>query len=565
MDFRRALISLRLLAALSVAAAVVAVPAAAVAQPPVGTEQEPSPTTEKQAVQAAKSSETGRESLSSYPEASVSASREEAGADWEVRFFVGERVVALVIVNPVGATVREQWTGDQVAWTMARGYPGAFGRTLNAPWVWIPLCLIFFIGLFDWRNPRRIAHLDLLALTAGLGLSHFFFNRGEIGLSVPLVYPVLIWLFARMVWLGTSRGGRNPGGGLNPSLPVGLLAVVALFLIGVRIAFNMADSNVIDVGYAGVIGGDLLSSGRTLYGNFPVDIANGDTYGPLSYLAYVPFELAFPWSGSWDDLPAAHAAAIFFDLATIAALFLLGRHLAKGQRGTRLGALLVFAWAACPYTAFALESNTNDSLVALTVVAILLAVTSPPIRGVLVALASATKFAPLALLPLFASGPGERSRGSTPARTGGSAIDRFRRFLYPLNRAELVPYAVGFTVGLLVVCAQAIYRPGPLVFFERTIGNQIGRESPFSIWGQVPALEPLQTFVMVAVGVFAIAIAIRPRYRDTVVLAALAAAVLIGVEITFDHWFYLYLPWFLGPLFVALLARDLMSGQSAER
>lgn len=565
MDLRRTLIPFRLFATLFVVVAAMVLPASATAASQRTSDDEPRPTTDGQAVEAAKRSEVGQQTLADYPRASVSASRKEAGSDWEVRFFAGDEVVALVIVNPVGGTVREQWTGDQIAWTMARGYPGAFGRTLNAPWVWIPLCLIFFVGLFDWRNPRRIAHLDLLALTAGLGLSHFFFNRGEIGVSVPLVYPVLIWLFARMVWLGVSRGGRNPDGGLSPSLPVGLLAVAALFLIGVRIAFNMADSNVIDVGYAGVIGGDLLSSGRTLYGNFPVDIANGDTYGPLSYFAYVPFELAFPWHGSWDDLPAAHAAAIFFDLGTIAALFLLGRQLAEGDKGTRLGALLVFAWAACPYTAFALESNTNDSLVALTVVAILLAVTSPPIRGVLVAFASATKFAPLALVPLFASGPAAGSRRPTPARSTDSAAARLRRFLFPLNRVELLPYAVGFLVGLLVVCAEAIYRPGPLVFLERTIGNQIGRESPFSIWGQVPALEPLQTFVMVAVGVFALAIAIRPRFRDTVVLAALSAAVLIGVEITFDHWFYLYLPWFLGPLFVALLARDRLREPSQGR
>lgn len=516
---------------------------------------EPRPTTEQQALDAARNSEVGNATLKSHPKASVSASREEAGADWEVRFFVGDQVEALVIVNPVGATVREQWTGDQVAWTMARGYPGAFGRTLNAPWVWIPLCVIFFCGLFDWRRPFRVAHLDLLALTAGLGVSHYFFNLGEIGLSVPLVYPVLVWLLARMIWLGMSRGGRNPAGGLSPSIPVGILAVVALFLIGVRIAFNMADSNVIDVGYAGVIGGDLISTGRTLYGNFPVDIANGDTYGPLSYIAYVPFELVFPWHGSWDDLPAAHAAAIFFDLATLAALFLLGRRLASGNKGTRLGALLVFAWAACPYTAFALESNTNDSLVALTVVAVLLGVTSPPIRGVLVALASATKFAPLALVPLFASGP-------RPARPEVSGSDptwsrsRLKRFLSPLDRSELLTYAAGFVVGLLVVSAEALYDPGPAEVFQRTIGNQIGRESPFSIWGQVPALEPLQMLAMALVVLFALAVAIRPRFRDTVVLAALTAAVLIGVEITFDHWFYLYLPWFLGPLFVALLARE---------
>ena len=516
------------------------------------------PTTEDQAVQAAKASDVGRRTLDAHPSVSISASREEPGSNWEVRFFVGEEVEALVVVEPVDALVREEWTGDQIAWTMARGYEGAFGRTLNAPWVWIPLCAIFFFGLLDWRRPLRVAHLDLFALTAGLGLSHYFFNRGEIGISVPLVYPVLIWLFARMVWLGFSRGGRNPEGGLSPSIPAGVLAVAALFLIGVRIAFNMADSNVIDVGYAGVIGGDLISSGRTLYGNFPVDIANGDTYGPLSYFAYVPFELVFPWQGSWDDLPAAHAAAIFFDLATAAALFLLGRQLSTGGRGNRLGALLVFAWAACPYSAFALESNTNDSLVALAVVAILLGVTSPPIRGVLVALASATKFAPLALVPLFVSGP--RSSGSPPLSVEEPPRgSRLRRFLSPLNPRELLSYLAGVTVGLLVLFAEALYDPGPITLFERTIGNQIGRESPFSIWGQVPGLETVQSIVMGAVVLFALLVAIRPRFRDTVVLASLAAAVLIGVEITFDHWFYLYVPWFLGPLFVSLLARDRLS------
>ncbi len=71
---------------------------------------------------------------------------------------------------------------------MARGYEGQFGHLLNAPYVWIPLALIFLIGLFDFRRPGRIAHLDLLVLLS-FGVSHYFFNRGEIGVSVPLVYP----------------------------------------------------------------------------------------------------------------------------------------------------------------------------------------------------------------------------------------------------------------------------------------------------------------------------------------------------------------------------------------
>src|SRR5262249_27343639 len=146
-----------------------------------------------------------------------------------------------------------------------------------------------------------------------------------------------------------------------------------------------------------------IGDGHTIYGNFPSDNASGDTYGPVSYYAYVPFEQAMPWSGTWDDLPAAHGASVFFDLGTIAALFLLGRTLRRRGPGTALGVMLCFAWVACPYTAFVLESNTNDALVSMLLVASLLLLSSPPARGVMLGLASLTKFAPFALGPLFAT------------------------------------------------------------------------------------------------------------------------------------------------------------------
>ena len=31
---------------------------------------------------------------------------------------------------------------------MARGYPGAFGRRVNALYVWLPLCLLFLAPFF---------------------------------------------------------------------------------------------------------------------------------------------------------------------------------------------------------------------------------------------------------------------------------------------------------------------------------------------------------------------------------------------------------------------------------
>ena len=87
-------------------------------------------------------------------------------------------------------------------------------------------------------------------------------------------------------------------------------------------------------------------------------IPRGDTYGPVAYLAYVPAVLALGWSGKWDSLPAAHATAIAFDLLVVLGLVLVGRRFG----GSRLAALLAFAWLAYPFTAYVLNANTNDAI-----------------------------------------------------------------------------------------------------------------------------------------------------------------------------------------------------------
>ena len=55
-------------------------------------------------------------------------------------------------------------------------------------------------------------------------------------------------------------------------------------------------------------------------------------------------------------------------------------------------------------------------------------------------------------------------------------------------------------------------------------------------------------------GVFAAALAFVPRRRTLPQVAALAAAVMIALQLSVDHWFYLYIPWFFGALAIALLA-----------
>jgi hypothetical protein len=465
---------------------------------------------------------------------------------WEVGFFKKDRELVLVMVDDATHRVTESWTGYQVAWQMARGYAGAFGRKVNAPYVWLPLCGFFLLGLLDWRRLRRIAHLDLLVLL-GFGVSHYFFNRANIGVSVPLVYPVLLYLLARMLWIGF----RGRGGGWSPSLPVSWLAIGTVFLLAFRVALNVADANVIDVGYAGVIGADRVTHDKPIYGEglFPKDNGAGDTYGPSNYYAYVPFELAMPWSGSWDDLPAAHGAAVAFDLITVLGLFMLGRRIRPGPAGVRLGTILAFAWAAYPYTAFALESNSNDALVSVFIVGALLLLASPAGRGAMAAIGGLTKFSSLALAPLFMVGVREGDEGEAPRGLRRLAA-------MPPRRAALM-YLVVFAAVLGLLMAGPLVDPGLHTFWDRTIGYQANRDSPFSVWGQAPSLAWLHTAFKAFAVLLGVGVVFVPRRRSLRQVAALGAAVMLAVELIADHWFYLYIPWFFPLVAVALaMGRD---------
>jgi hypothetical protein len=440
---------------------------------------------------------------------------------WEVAYFAAGDQVALVIVDPESGEVTESWTGYQVAWKMARGYEGSFGHKLNAPYVFLPLCLIFLIGLVDWRRLWRVANLDLLVLL-GFGVSHFFFNQGEIGVSVPLQYPVLLYLLARALWIGF----RGRGEGLRPVWPVAWMLVAALFLMGFRVGLNLADSGAIDVGYASVVGADRVTHGEPIYDNFPDDVSQGDTYGPVNYYAYVPSELIWPWSGSWDDLPAAHGAAVTFDIATFLLLILLGLRIRPGPAGRRLAAILAFGWAAYPYTAFALESNSNDTLVAMLLVATLLVLARPVARGAMAALATFSKFAPALLAPMLLT--------------------------YESRKRSALLFAGAFAlVGGAVMLWPAI-DPGLHTVYDRTITYQASRDSPFSVWGQVPSLEPLRIAILAATVALSLLLAFRPREKSLLQVAALGAALLISLQLTMQHWFYLYIVWFY-PLFLVAL------------
>jgi hypothetical protein len=458
---------------------------------------------------------------------------------------------------------------------MARGYKGAFGRAINDPWIWLTFSVVFLLGLADFRRLASARNLDLVVLLS-FSLSLYYFNVGHVFTAMPLVYPPLLYLLGRMVWIGA----RGRGGSSTPIWPAWVLLAATVFLMGFRVGLNVQDSNVIDVGLAGIDGGELIVQGEMPYGHMPTDdgkacgppdsdgyvrehiqtngkceSANerGDTYGPVSYLAYVPAYVMVgfdgKWNGgssSWSGLPAAHLTSILWDLIALVGMGVLGLRFG----GRMLGATLSFAWAAYPFTQYVSSSNSNDAIMPALLVWGLVFVTSPPARGLFVGLAAWTKFASLLLLPLWASYPDWRGGLSRKASYLGGFV---------------LATALGFWILLL--------EPHPLhaarVFWDRTFGWQLSRPSPFSIWDWdeypgFPDLHHFQTALKVLLLLGALAVYFVPRVKNELQLAALSAALLIGFELVLTHWFYLYIAWFFPFVAFALLAPALLRAEARE-
>jgi hypothetical protein len=508
--------------------------------------------------------------LDRYPRAHrfTEATYDKDSGNWTVKVWWGEAgEIATGQVDAATGVVTEAWTGPQVAWKMARGYPGAFGgRVINKTWVWLAFCAAFFVGLANLRRPFSIRNLDLLVLLS-FSVSLWYFNRGDVFTSMPLAYPPLLYLLARMLWIAAR--GRNPAP--RPVWPVWLLVASAVFLLGFRIGIDIqarkSAASVIDVGYSGVIGADRIAHGQAPYGHMPVEDSlkpcgpadasgeirervqtngrcesaneRGDTYGPASYEAYLPGYLAFGWSGKWDRLPAAHATAILWDLLCLVGLLLVGRRFG----GTRLAATLAFAWTAYPFTQYVLSSNTNDAIMPAFLIWGFWLSSSAWARGAATALAGWTKFGALLVAPLWLSYP-----------------DALRR---PRAKAAFV---TAFVLASAVAFSILLLEPNPLhavrVFWDRTIGWQITRDSPFSIWdwGQyhargLPDLRVLQWVLEGLLAVGALAAYFVPRRKSPLQLAALTAGLLIGFEVVLTHWFYLYIPWFFPFAAIAFFGR----------
>src|SRR5215218_3388875 len=454
-----------------------------------------------------------------------------------------KKAVAQVGVNDKATKITYVLIGDQVAWQLARG-GYIYGRQANYTYVWGLLAFVFAAAFIRTDKIFHIRNLDVLALL-GFLLSHGFFKAADTYWAVLLWYPPLLYLLARTLLMGFGYGERVEK---TSDLPTPVLFVLGTFASGFVLALNL-DAGVLDVGYAGVAGADRILNGISPYGHMPSDIGVGDTYGPLNYLLYAPLIWLLGWSGHYDYLPAAHALTeVAFVGGGLAMLFAGWRY--AGARG---GAALLFAWAVFPYTLYATNQNSNDVIVAAVAAIGLATATSPLARGATVGAGFAIKLYPLILAPLW-------------------MLHNFSR-----RRITSIPSILKFALGGAVVVLLSFWilalggEPveSAKLFYERTFGVQSSRESPFTIFAQIPALAVLHKPLAIATILLALLVAVVPKKRTIRRLAAFSAALIIAFELVLLHWFYVYIVWFEPFVFAALLLatneKTALDGERSDR
>ena len=466
-----------------------------------------------------------RQELSQYGTYITNA--EYADGKWTVHFWIkkngADQEVARAGIDDNSWVFDYVYTGDQVSWQLARGDNGAYGKEANYWFVWGSLALVFALAFFRNDKVLSLRNLDIVAML-GFLVSHYFFRHAIPHPAVLLWYPPLIYLFIRTLLMGFGIGERVEK---TSNFPTPVLFVLATLAAGLILYLNL-DSRVIDVGYAGVAGGQDLLDGLLPYGNMPPDVGTGDTYGPLNYLLYVPFILLFGYSGQWDFLPAAHALTDFAFVGGAVALIFAGWRLA-GPKGA---AALVFAWSVFPYTLYTTNNNANDIVVAAFLAAGLALATSPLGRGATVLAGFAVKLFPLLLVPLWMFQDGRKRLSLYDFVLGGVIV-------------TLISFWVLFLNGHPIESAK--------LFYEKTLAFQGGRKTPWTIFTQLPELAFLKRPLQAATIVLALVVIIFPRKRTVRRLAALSAAIILLFQLTTNYWFYTYVIWFEPFIFLALL------------
>jgi hypothetical protein len=284
------------------------------------------------------------------------------------------------------------------------------------------------------------------------------------------------------------------------------------------------------VAFAALAGGTLLNHGVSPYGHIPVAVVHGDTYPLLTYVLYMPFAALSPVRDAFDSLDGALWLNAIALVAAAAVIF------------RRWGERTALAWLAFPPVLLAASGGGNDVPAALFVVAALATFARTHLSAGLLTLAGWVKIAPAVALVAWIA----RMRGASLAQALGVV-------------AALL--AAGF------VAILAFGGSGAVNSALSALSFQLERGSWFSVWRQlgVPALQAAcQALTVTFLVMTAVALRRDPDLPFRRV-AALAGTAIALVQLSANYWLYVYLPWLLPFILVALFPPARQRSQPSVR
>jgi hypothetical protein len=456
-----------------------------------------------------------------------------------VSFYSGTRIVAEVAVRGDGSV-------DQAIDFKALRVP--YGNSLAyEPAVLIGLGALFVLmtGVSPFRRLRNLDVAALLSLIAPVVMLQYRYPSA----SVLAAVPGLGYLLGRCAWvaLGPAREPRSPTTSLfelatpslNPARRVRLLRILLLVVALIVTTVGVGSQDAVDVIYAVMEGATKLLHGVLPYGHLPGDVIHGDTYPILSYALYSPVAALAPVSSTWDSVDLALGVAVLAALASAEALLRAvgaGLPLLRSSRDPQrelAGLRGAIAWLAFPPLLITVSTGTTDVVLAAMLVFGVLLWRRPGISSGLVAAAAWFKLAPAALIPLWLA----PLRGRRLAAAAGAVA------------------AVSAAMVALLVWLGGIHGPAAMI---HAISFQFSRASPQSVWS-VLGIEGLQPLMQAGLVALVAGAAVRLR-RDSALsadrarIAALAAAVMLGLELSADYWAFLYVIWVVPLIGLSVLA-----------
>ncbi len=434
--------------------------------------------------------------------------------------------------------------------SVAHAYEFA-GRTVpyGSPLAFEPSVLIGLAVLFAMMTLvvplRRIRNLDVAALLSFLAPVVLLQQR-YVDASVISAVPGMSYLALRCAW--AALGPPPQPAGSTPlylqltarwqdaerlrvlRLTLGALALVFL-LVGV------SSPGAVDVAYAVMEGATKLLHGVLPYGHMPGDVVHGDTYPILSYLLYTPLAAISPVGSTWDSVDLALGAAVLAALSAAGAAFCFAagprrRRAKRSAAAEAHGLRTAIAWLSFPPLLIAVSTGTSDVILGAMLVFAIVLWRRPAASTAVLAAAGWFKLAPFALLPLW---------------------------LAPLRGRRLVA-AIAAIAGVctaMLAVLVGVGGTGGLAAMARAMGYQFQRGSPQSPWAALglSAIQPLgQAAVLALIAGACVRLRRDPGLATPERMAALAAAVLLGLQLAADYWAFLYLAWIVPLIALSVLA-----------